>query len=124
MVQTTKDAEGTLTATTRQWLNAAVEKHDEAASRLDLNSLCREIPEAKRLLLLMQATQKWLADGAGGVEVLTPIYREREMEQKPGRALLVFDAGDRREAWQPREMGPLTYRWERISAFLNELAGS
>jgi hypothetical protein len=124
MVQTIKDAEGKLIADTRQWLNDAVERHSEAASRLDLDSLCREIPEAKRLLPLMQATQKWLADGAGGVEALTPIYRTREMEQKPGRALLALDAGDRRDAWQPREMGPLTYRWERISVFLNELAGS
>jgi hypothetical protein len=124
MVQSKKDATGRLAADTRRWVDEAVLNYAEAARRLDLNSLLHEVPEARRLLQLMQATQNWLAAGAGGVEALEPIYRQREMNQKPGRALLAPDAGDRRNAWQPRVMGPLTYRWDHVAAFLNELVGS
>ena len=38
-------------------------------------------------------------------------------------ALLAPTAGDRRDAWKPREQGPLTYRWDRVAAFLDELVG-
>ena len=78
-------------------------------------------PMSPILVRLIEATQAWLTAGAGDFARLEPIYREREMTQKPGRALLAPTAGDRRAAW-PRELGPLTYRWERVAGFLNQLA--
>jgi hypothetical protein len=122
MVQALKDDELGV-APARRWLDSAVQAHGPQAAELDLDGLLGEVPEAGKLVELIIATQKWLAEGAGDFAPLTRIYTDREMAQKPGRALLAPSAGDRRAAWRPRELGPLTYRWERVSGFLDQLAG-
>lgn len=36
--------------------------------------------------------------------------------------MLLKGSSGRREAWDPSTPWPLTYRWEKIAAFLDELA--
>ncbi|TGS92714.1 hypothetical protein EN814_24040 [Mesorhizobium sp. M2D.F.Ca.ET.171.01.1.1] len=123
MVQRMKDASESAMADVRRWLENAVRDYGADAAKLDLVGLRFDVPEVDKLVKLIEATQAWLAEGAGDFTRLEPIYREREMLQKPGRALLARTAGDRRALWRPHDIGPLTYRWDRVAGFLNQLAG-
>lgn len=123
MVQRLKNGSDDAMTDARGWLDRAVKNHGAAAAKLDLAGLRADVPDVANLVRLIEPTQAWLTAGAGDFARLEPIYREREMTQKPGRALLAPTAGDRRAAWRPRELGPLTYRWERVAGFLNQLAG-
>jgi hypothetical protein len=123
MVQRLKDGSIGAMAEVHRWLNKAVNDHADAAAKLDLPGLQVDVLEVGKLMTLIKETQSWLTEGCGDFSRLEPIYREREMAQKPGRALLAQTAGDRRAAWQPHEPGPLTYRWDRVAGFLNQLAG-
>ncbi|MDQ2803746.1 MAG: DUF6361 family protein [Pseudomonadota bacterium] len=123
MVQRLKDRSNAAMTDTRRWLDKAVKDHAADAAQLDLAGLRADVPDVGKLVTLIEATQAWLADGAGDFLRLESAYRAREMAQKPGRALLAPTAGDRRAHWEPREQGPLTYRWERVAAFLNQLVG-
>lgn len=122
LVQQMKDG-NELAGETRRWLDVAVKDYGADATALDLSGLLADAPDAIRLSKLIEATQTWLADGAGDLARIAPIFREREMAQKPGRALLDPTAGDRRATWRPRPPQPLTYRFDRVSSFLEELAG-
>ena len=122
LVQGLKPGSNDLTACTRKWVDDAVESYGQDASLLDLSGLRGDVPALGTLQILIEATQLWLAKGAGDLASLEPIYRAREMEQRPGRALLAIDAGARRDTWGARERYPLTYRWEKVRGFLGELA--
>lgn len=121
LVQRRKDASSEDNATTRRWIDDAVRDHGSYAAKLDLPGLLIDVPEAIKLIPLIEATQVWLSKGAGDVAVLEEIFRSREEAQKPGRALLAPSAGDRRASWSPRAPVPLTYRWDRVSGFLDQL---
>jgi len=123
MVQRMKDESNGEMVDVRRWLDKAVQDHAASAAKLDLSGLKVDVPNVDKLAKLIDATQSWLSDGAGDFTKLELIYREREMAQKPGRALLAPAAGDRRASWKPRELGPLTYRWERVAAFIDQLDG-
>lgn len=121
LVQRMKDAAGEDAAIARRWVDEAVAKHGVQASKLDVPGLLIDVKEATKLVQLIEATQFWLDAGAGDVATLDEVYRSREEAQKPGRALLARSGGDRRASWWPRESGPLTYRWDRVAGFLNQL---
>ncbi|WP_166295494.1 hypothetical protein [Bradyrhizobium sp. 2S1] len=122
MVQRLKDGCDDAMADARLWLDTAVKNYAAEAAKLDLVRLKVDVHDVDKLVTLIEATQAWLADGAGDFSRLQPIYRKREMDQKPGRALLAPTSDERRASWKPRELGPLTYRWEHVAAFLNQLA--
>lgn len=123
LVQQMKDATGEEAATARRWVDEAIAEHGVQASKLDVPGLLIDVKEATKLVPLIEATQSWLSGGAGDVAMLDEVYRCREEAQKPGRALLARSGGDRRASWRPRELGPLTYRWDRIAGFLDQLNG-
>jgi hypothetical protein len=123
LVQRMKDPNGEEAGNARTWVDDAVATYEPDARELDLLGLLRDVKDATKLVKLIEATQAWLASGAGDLAPLEEIYREREEAQKPGRALLARSGGDRRSNWRPRESGPLTYRWERIAGFLDQLEG-
>ncbi len=123
LVQRMKDAAGEDAATARRWVDEAVAEHGARASKLDVPGLLIDVKDANKLVPLIEATQCWLNSGAGDVATLDEVYRIREEAQKPGRALLARSGGDRRASWGPRESGPLTYRWDRIAGFLDQLEG-
>ena len=122
LVQRMKEAAGEDAATARQWVDEAVAEHGAEASKLDVPGLLVDVKEATKLVPLIEATQSWLDAGAGDLAQLDEVYRNREEAQKPGRALLARSSGDRRASWWPREAGPLTYRWDRVAGFLDQLA--
>lgn len=121
LVQQMKAETGNLTTRTRKWVDDAVAAYGSDASLLDLSGLTVDVPGLGTLRQLVEATQLWLAKGGGDLGPLEPIYRGREMEQRPGRALLALDGVSRRDSWRPRERQPLTYRWEKVRGFLGEL---
>jgi hypothetical protein len=123
LVQRMKDPGGDQATIVRQWLDEAVELYGASASELDVPGLLLDVREANKLVTLIEATQSWLKSGAGGIGSLDEIYRRREESQKPGRALLARSSGDRRANWRPRPSGPLTYRWEKVAGFLDQLEG-
>jgi len=123
LVQRMKDGAGESSAVTRRWLDDAVAEHGAHALKLDVPGLLIDVKEATKLKQLIEETQSWLNAGAGDVAILEDVYRLREEAQKPGRALLARSGGDRRASWWPRESGPLTYRWDRVAGFLDQLEG-
>lgn len=123
LVQKMKDSSSEVNSTMRQWLDNVVHAHGQQALELDPLGLLLDVPEANKLISLIEATQDWLSSGAGDITGLENIYRQREEAQKPGRALLARSGGDRRVNWSPREPVPLTYRWDRVTGFLDQLEG-
>ncbi len=123
LVQLMKDPDSDDALATRAWLDQAVAGHAGGASALEVPGLLADVPEAAKLVPLVEATQSWLEDGAGETAALERVFREREEAQKPGRALLARSGGDRRAGWWPRPSGPLAYRWDRVAGFLDQLAG-
>jgi hypothetical protein len=123
LVQRMKDPDGEQASETRRWVDEAVASFAAQASSLDIAKLLTDVPDAAKLVGLVQATQHWLAAGAGDMAPLESIYRERETAQKPGRALLARSGDERRRGWWPRRSGPLTYRWDQVSGFLSQLDG-
>jgi hypothetical protein len=121
LVQRMKDRSAEANGATRKWLDDAVQQHGEQGAQLDRLGLLEDVPEASKLMTLIEATQSWLSEGAGEISGLEDIYRSREEAQKPGRALLARSGGDRRANWGPREPSPLSYRWDRITGFLDQL---
>lgn len=121
LVQKMKDSSADANTTMRRWLDDAVQQHAEQAAKLDRLGLLVGDPEASKLIPLIEATQAWLSAGAGEISVLEDVYRSREEAQKPGRALLARSGGDRRAHWWPREPVPLSYRWDRVTGFLDQL---
>jgi hypothetical protein len=121
LVQKMKDSSADANTTMRRWLDDAVQQHAEQAAKLDRLGLLVDVPEASKLIPLIEATQAWLSAGAGEISVLEDVYRSREEAQKPGRALLARSGGDRRAHWWPREPVPLSYRWDRVTGFLDQL---
>jgi hypothetical protein len=124
LVQGMKDREGEAYKQARRWLDGAVRDHGARALDLSLAALRKEVSGLGLLDALLDATQRWLDDGAGDVAPLESIFRAREMQARPGRALLAVDAVDRRDAWEPRPREPLTYRWNKVRGFLSELAAA
>ncbi len=122
LVQRMKDTVGEDSETARRWVDEAVAEHGLQASKLDVSGLLIDVKEGAKLVPLIEATQSWLDAGAGDIAPLEDVYRNREELQKPGRALLARSGGDRRASWRPRELGPLTYRWDRVAGFLDQLA--
>ena len=123
LVQRMKAASGEDAANARRWVDEAVAAHGPQALELDVQGLLTDAREAAKLVPLIEATQSWLTNGAGDLAPLDEVYRTREKAQKPGRALLARSSGDRRAGWRPRESGPLTYRWDRVAGFIEQLAG-
>lgn len=123
LVQRMKDGEGEQASAVRQWLDEAVASYGPSAMELDIPGLVADVKEAGKLITIIEATQSWLRAGAGDIAPLDEIYRAREESQKPGRALLARSGGDRRASWKPRPSGPLTYRWEKVVGFLDQLEG-
>ncbi|HZG33634.1 MAG TPA: DUF6361 family protein, partial [Sphingopyxis sp.] len=102
LVERMKNPAGELAGQTRRWVDEAVLAHGENALLVDLAGLRLDVPRLGTLRDLVEATQLWLAAGAGAIDGLEPLYRFREMDQRPGRALLAPEAGARRESWHPR----------------------
>lgn len=123
LVQLMKDADCDQAVQARGWVDAAVDEHGDRALDLDVAGLLLDAKDTAKLRPLIDATRRWLEDGAGDVSALERVYRDREEAQKPGRALLSRSGGPRRDGWWPRESGPLTYRWDRVAGFLNQLVG-
>lgn len=123
LVQLMKDSDCDQAIQARGWVDAAVDEYGSRALDLDLAGLLLDANDTAKLRPLIDATRRWLEDGAGDLSALERVYREREEAQKPGRALLSRSGGARRDGWWPRESGPLNYRWDRVAGFLDQLAG-
>lgn len=123
MVGDLKRADGSTVRSPDQMLASALGTHKAKALALDIDLLEREDVHALGgLKPLLMAVQNWVAREMSDYSNLQPTFLKREYALKDDRALLLNGSGDRRKPWEPFEPWPLTYRWEKVSGFLKELA--
>lgn len=104
-------------------LERLLQRHQEAALKLDIDALCVDVAAPTDLRDFLVLIQDWARSGEAYGR-LVPRFRYREEDLKEARALLTPANSRRRADWVLREASPLTYRWEKVSAFLNELAAA
>ena len=103
-------------------LATALADHADKALTLDLDELQDDVTALGGLRPLLAATQEWLSSDRGDYSAMRPIFLAREFHLKGDRAFLLQGSVDRRAQWSPFEPSPLTYRWEKVARFLDELA--
>lgn len=122
MVGDLKRRDGVTVGSPDQMLASALASHKTKALALDLGLLETDVPALGDLKPLLGAVQNWAARGSSDYGNLQPTFLKREHALKDDRALLLRGSEDRRKAWEPFEPRPLTYRWEKVAGFLEELA--
>lgn len=122
MVGDLKRGDGGFVGSPDQMLAGTLAAHGPAASALDLDELERDVPALGALKPLLGGVQAWIARGAPDYTSLQPAFLKREYALKDERALLLEASTARRDLWGPSEPWPLSYRWEKVASFLDELA--
>jgi hypothetical protein len=105
-----------------EMLERAVAAHGPRALALELAQLRKDVAGLGDLETLLAAVQSWAARGGGDYADLQPLFLARETALKYPRGLLDPAGKERRARWAPGEPYPLTYRWEKVATFLDELA--
>jgi hypothetical protein len=122
MVGDLKRQDGATVGSPDQMLAKALATHKAKALELDLSLLEKDVPALGELKPLLVAVQEWVGRDSSDYGGLQPTFLKREHALKDDRALLLRGSGDRRSSWEPHEPWPLTYRWEKVAGFLDELA--
>lgn len=122
MVGDLKRGDGATVEDPDRMLADALNAHAEKALYLDLGLLEEDVPALGELRPLLAAVQDWIAGERRDYGRLQPAFLKREHALKDDRAMLLKGSSGRREAWDPSTPWPLTYRWEKVAAFLDELA--
>ena len=89
---------------------------------VDLDELEGDVPALGSLKPLLESVQTWIARGASDYTGLGPAFLKREYALKGDRALLLKASAARRDDWKEAEPWPLSYRWDKVAGFLDELA--
>jgi hypothetical protein len=123
MVEDMKRRDGVGGSQAGKALGEALETQRDQALALDLDALERDAPLLGGLKPLLADIRDWAGRG-GAYDGLVAKFRAREFELKDDRGLLLPGpaADARRETWRPPYPRPLTYRWERVAHFMDELA--
>jgi hypothetical protein len=122
MVGDLKRSDGATVGPPDQMLASALTTHKTKALALDINLLEADVPALGELKPLLVVVQNWAARNSFDYRDLQPTFLKREHALKGDRALLLSGSDDRRKAWEPSEPRPLTFRWDKVSSFLDELA--
>lgn len=103
------------------YLKDLLKHHQEPALRLDIDALALDVAASKELRDFLVLIQDWARTG-GSYAGLVSRFQFREEDLKDGRALLIPGNAKRRQDWSLHRASPLNYRWNKVSAFLDELA--
>jgi hypothetical protein len=102
-------------------LKDALAQYGGLALALNIEALARDTTSSKLLADLLVLIQDWARRG-GDYGPLRQPFLQREIDLKGERALLLPENSTRRNDWSPRPPAPLSYRWEKVQAFLDQLA--
>lgn len=113
----------------RDHLVAIIGEHGPVAAKIDVDALESDIGALPpRLRAVVTATRDWIASRSADITLLFGIYVSAEARKGPrARLPLTPNGRARRVEWSSDEhglAGPLHYRWEQISALLNDLAAA
>lgn len=122
MVGDLKRLDGTEVSSPDAMLAETIASHRDPALALDLGELEQDVPLLGDLKPLLESVQDWISRGAPAYSGLQPKFFAREYNLKDDRALLLPASVARRAAWTPTKPWPLTYRWDKVARFLDELA--
>ncbi|MBY2950948.1 hypothetical protein GFL96_31080 [Rhizobium leguminosarum bv. viciae] len=105
----------------RRILDDVLSGYQKTALQLDISRLSQDMPKSEGLGKFLGLIQAWAADPGDYSQLIAP-FRAREADLKDDRALLLESSASRRDLWSPGIPQPLTYRWDNVAHFLNELA--